>query len=140
MKKKSLISTLFALPKAVMAQSANTMHLDNDIVKIGIAVASIGAVMLFVLEVVKRFMDYRLKEKALELRISDELASSIFGDKLNKSVTEAIKWFSLFAGLGIGLTIVNYTLPLGFHSLAIMAFSIAAGFLGYVIYLTRSEK
>jgi hypothetical protein len=51
-----------------------------------------------------------------------------------------IKWFSIFAAIGIGLTIINYALPLGVHSLAIMSFSIAAGFLGYHLFLKRSKK
>jgi len=43
-------------------------------------------------------------------------------------------------GIGLGLTIINYTLPLGIHSFAIIAFSIAASFLGYFLFLKQDEK
>jgi len=140
MKKMKLISLIVVLPRALAAQSGNTMHLDNDILKIGIAVVATGVVMLFLLEIIKRFLDYRLKDKALELRISDELASKIFSDKTEKNFAGAAKWTFLITGLGIGFTCVHYTLPIGFHSLAIIAFSIAGGFLAYFLYIKRSEK
>jgi len=42
--------------------------------------------------------------------------------------------------IGIGLLIIDATLPLGIHSVAIMAFSIALSFLGYFMYIRRSDK
>ena len=51
-----------------------------------------------------------------------------------------IKWFAILTGIGMGLTIINYTLPLGIHPLAIIAFSIAASFLGYFLFLKQDEK
>jgi TctA family transporter len=41
---------------------------------------------------------------------------------------------------GGGLFIVNQYLPLGIHSIGIMAISIAMGFLAYSLYLKRFDK
>jgi hypothetical protein len=45
-----------------------------------------------------------------------------------------------FSRLGAGLMIVNYTQPLGIHSLAIMAFSISLSFLGYYFFIRQAGK
>jgi len=53
---------------------------------------------------------------------------------------QIIKWFLVLTGLGLGLTIISMTLPLGIHSMAIMSFSIALSFLGYYVFTKRTEK
>jgi hypothetical protein len=58
----------------------------------------------------------------------------------NENRNVNIKWFAVLTGLGAGLTIIYYTLPFGIHSLAIMAFCIAASFLAYFFFLKYSEK
>ena len=50
------------------------------------------------------------------------------------------KWFAMLAGTGVGLTLVNYTMPLGVHSIAIMSFSIAASFLGYYLFIRKTRE
>jgi hypothetical protein len=46
----------------------------------------------------------------------------------------------MLAGTGVGLTLVNYTMPLGVHSIAIMSFSIAASFLGYYLFIRKTRE
>jgi Zn-dependent protease with chaperone function len=70
--------------------------------------------------------------------VPENIASSILQTNSKESRHINIKWFALLAGIGAGLTIVNYTLPLGIHSLAIMMFSISLSFLGYFFYLKLS--
>jgi hypothetical protein len=76
----------------------------------------------------------------VEKGIPENIASSILQTSPNENRNINIKWFALLTGLATGLTIIYYTLPLGIHSLAIMAFCIAAGFLGYYFFLKRSDK
>jgi len=66
--------------------------------------------------------------------------SSLLQTKTGEDRNINIKWFAILAGIGAGLMIVNYTMPLGFHSIAIMAFSISLSFLGYYFFLRLSEK
>ena len=49
-------------------------------------------------------------------------------------------WIKLLTALGLGLTIITYTMPLGIHSIAIMAFCIAAAYLGFYFFTRQSEK
>jgi hypothetical protein len=100
----------------------------------------IGLVMLFLLSILKRFLEFRIKNKIVEKGVPENLVSSILrpGTKENGAIN--FKWFTILAGMGVGLTIVDYTLPLGIHSLAIMSFSIAASFLGYHYFLKRADK
>jgi len=86
-------------------------------------------------------MDYRLKNKIVEKGIPENIASSILQTNPKEDRNINIKWFAILAALGVGFTIIYYTLPLGIHSLAIMAFSIAVSFLGYFFFLsTQKDK
>jgi hypothetical protein len=94
----------------------------------------------FFLMAVKRFMDHRLKSKIIDKGISEQLAATVLQNNREDKKQESIKWFFLLVGIGTGLSIVYNQLPLGIHSVAIMAFSIAASFLGYYFYLRYSKK
>lgn len=131
---------VLADPLITNAQSSGNEPLDRDILKILIAVFCFGISMIFVLKIFKLFLNYQIKNKALELRVSEELASAILNDKSETEGQDSIKWFFVFACLGIGFTIVHYTLPIGYHSLAIIAFSVAAAFLGYFSYIHFFKK
>jgi hypothetical protein len=76
----------------------------------------------------------------VEKGISENIASSILQTNPKEDRNINIKWFAILAGLGTALTIINFTLPLGIHSLAIMAFCIASSFLGYFFFIKYSEK
>ncbi|MCF0072743.1 hypothetical protein LZD49_19840 [Dyadobacter sp. CY261] len=139
---KRITFTLFAslAPSVLNAQSFSEAFADSDMLKIGIAVICMGLAMLFILEMFRRFFDFQIKSKALEMRVPEELASVILNDKPGKDRKSGIKWSFIFAGLGFGLTLVHYTRPWGTHSFAIMAFSLAAAFFGYYCYIRFSEK
>jgi hypothetical protein len=96
--------------------------------------------MYFILTVLKRILEHRLKNKIIDKGISENIASSILQTTPTEGRNAYIKWFAILAGIGLGLTGVNYTQPLGFHSLAIMAFSISLSFLGYYLFTKNTEK
>ncbi|MVM39248.1 hypothetical protein GO730_19610 [Spirosoma sp. HMF3257] len=83
---------------------------------------------------IKRLFDYQLKRRALELGVSE-----IPARETDEALT-SIKWFSIWLGLGLGFTLIHFTLPLGIHSLAILAFCLAASFLGYFFFLKQSSS
>lgn len=122
------------------AQSFSEAFSDSNMLKIGIAVICMGLSMLFILEMFRRFFDYQIKSKALELRVTEELATVILNGKPGKDRKSSVKWSFIFAGLGIGLTLAHYTRPWGTHSFAIIALSLAAAFFGYYCYIRFSEK
>ncbi|WP_020597220.1 hypothetical protein [Spirosoma panaciterrae] len=117
-------------PGLVQAQTA-TPYIDRDLVALGVAILAGGVGLLALLEVIKRLFDYQLKRRALELGVSE-----IPARETDEALT-TLKWFSIWLGLGLGLTLVHFTLPLGIHSLAILAFCLAASFLGYFLFLKQ---
>ncbi|MEZ5106838.1 MAG: hypothetical protein R2757_20200 [Draconibacterium sp.] len=140
MKKIIIITTLLSAPVFVHAQSNNLPVINEDIFKIGTTIFVVGLFMVFILGILKRIMDYRLKNKIVEKGIPENITSSILQTNPKEDKNNNIKWFAILTGLGVGLTIVNYTLPLGIHSLAIMSFCIAGSFLAYFFFLKQSEK
>ncbi|MCC6287976.1 MAG: hypothetical protein IT249_08825 [Chitinophagaceae bacterium] len=140
MKKIISIATVIATPFFVNAQNTNTPAIDKEIFNICATIFVVGLFMIFILVILKKIIDYRLKNKIIDKGIPENVISSILQTNPKENRNSNIKWFAILTGLGIGLTIINYTLPLGFHSLAIMAFSIATGFLGYYLFARYSEK
>lgn len=117
------------------------MQYNRDIFETCSVIFVVGMFMFFIMAVMKKIFEHRLKNKIVDKGISEVVAQSILETKSteeNKNIN--IKWFSILAGIGIGLTGVNYTQPLGFHSLAIMAFSISLSFLGYYFFTRNSGK
>ena len=139
---KSIISltAVITMPFVVNAQSINTPTIDKEIFNVCATIFLVGLFMIFILGILKRSIDYRLKTKIVEKGIPENIASSILQTNPKQDRNINIKWFAILAGLGTGLTIIYYTLPLGIHSLAIMAFCIAASFLGYFLFLRQSER
>jgi hypothetical protein len=112
-----------------------------DIFEACAAIFVTGMFMFFIITVMNRIFEHRLKNKIVEKGISETAAQSLLENQSARENKNAnIKWFSILAGIGIGLTGVNYTQPLGFHSLAIMAFSISLSFLGYYFFTKNTEK
>jgi len=135
MKKIPYIICLTMLPYLARAQSKDMAFFDQDMIKICLALISTGVLLLFILEVVKQFFDYRLKNRIIELRVPEEVANAILKPETGRS---SMKWVSVFTAVGIGLTLIHFARPLGIHSVAILAFSTAAGFLGFFYYLRKS--
>ena len=142
MKKILSLIIMSALSSLAVAQDTHTlrdMGINDEVFKISATIIVVILVMIFILSVLKRMLDYRIKNRIVEKGVSEDLASSILqSDSGNGDVN--IKWFSILTGIGIGLMIVKYTLPLGIHSIAIMSFTTAVSFLGYHQYLKRSKK
>ena len=144
MKKVLTITTASLTCFALNAQEYHNnalMQYNMNIFEICASIFVIGMFMFFIITVMKRIFEQRLKNKIVDKGISETVAHSILDTKSAEENKHAnIKWFSLLAGMGIGLTGVNYTQPLGFHSLAIMAFSISLSFLGYYFFTRNAEK
>ena len=117
------------------------MQYNQDVFEACAAIFVVGMFMVFIITVMKKIFEHRLKNKIVDKGISESIAQSILETKTaeeDKNVN--IKWFAILAGIGLGLTGVNYTQPLGFHSLAIMAFSISLSFLGYYLFTRNTGK
>jgi hypothetical protein len=142
MKKTLSTIAMSGISALATAQDPNTPHdigFNEDVFKISATIFVAILLMIFILSVLKRMLDHRIKNRIVEKGVSEELASSILRSDTSDENAN-IKWFSILTGIGIGLTLINYTSPLGIHSIAIMSFTIAVSFLGYHQYLKRSKK
>jgi drug/metabolite transporter (DMT)-like permease len=137
---KKIITTVFATMGIIIANAQGDSDLDRSIFNACAVIFVMLAVMGFILSIIKKIIDYRLKNKIVDKGISENIASSILQTTPHEGINANIKWFAILAGIGAGLMLVNYTQPLGFHSVAIMAFSISLSFLGYYFFIRQSGK
>ena|SRR5205809_309158 len=125
----------------VNAQDNLDMEFRPEVFRSVVAIFVVGMFMYFIINIMKRIFEHRLKNKIVDKGISENIAQSILASQTTEDNKYAnVKWFAILAGIGIGLTGVNYTQPLGFHSLAIMAFSISLSFLGYYLFTRSAGK
>lgn len=140
MKKTFLTIMAIASTLVANAQSDSVSTVDKDIL-VGIGMLILTALISFtILAIIKGWMEYRLKNKSIDNGLSESVINSILQDDTNRNKNANIKWFAILAGVGTALTIINYTLPLGIHSIAIMTFSVSASFLGYFFFLKYTDK
>jgi len=139
MKKLITVSAAILICFAANA-NGNVLEINEEMVQVAAAIFVLGMFMYFIISVLKRILEHRLKNKIIDKGISESIATSILETNSGENKNANIKWFAILAGIGIGLTGVNYSQPLGFHSLAIMAFSISLSFLGYYFFAKKTEK
>lgn len=118
----------------------NTLNIDPDIFKTIVVITIIVMIMRFIMLILKKLLDHKLKNKIIDKGVSEELASSILQPESNEEKYTHIKWFLILLATGIGLFITDVFLPLGIHSIGIMAISISIGFLAFSQYLKRFDK
>ncbi|MEL6811115.1 MAG: DUF6249 domain-containing protein [Bacteroidota bacterium] len=118
----------------------NETPIDPDVYKASVIIFMIILIVSILVSVLKYVLDHKLKNKMLEKEISEELVTSILQKDSQSAKHHSVKWFLVLMATGIGLFITHFYLPLGIHSVGIMAISIAIGFLIHSIYLNRFNK
>lgn len=125
---------------AASAQDNSIVPIDKDIQVMTGLIIVIALISFTILAIIKRWMEYRLKNKLIDSGLSENIINAVLQDATNRNKNSNIKWFAILAGVGTALTIINYTLPLGIHSLAIMTFCVSASFLCYFFFLKYADK
>ncbi len=113
-----------------------------DLVNICAIVGVIYLVSNWILQMIKQNLDYKLKSKLIEKQTAENIIVQLVqpNKKDEGNGKTILQWFFILAGIGTGFTIINFTAPFGLHSMAIMAFCIAAGFAGYYYASKKLEK
>lgn len=132
--------TIVFSPFILSAQEAETNHIDREVFRTCSIIFLIALFMLFFIVIIRKIIDYRIKSKIIDKGIPESLVSSILQHNPNEDRNGVVKWGTVIAGIGVGLTIVNYTLPLGFHSLAIMAFCISVSLIAYYLLIRYLDE
>lgn len=112
---------------------------DRQFMQIPFMVLIVYILASFILSIIRQILDYHVKTKLIEKNAPENIVIQILQANKRESRNSALKWFSLFAGAGVGLLLVSFFQPFGIHSLIIMAFSIAAGFFGHYFFTKRSN-
>ena len=143
--KRLLLLLLFCLTAgAAWAQDALTPALGGNTVELGrhVLMPLLGLYLLcsFVLAAIKMVLNYLLKNKIVDTAvISESIVERLLPgpqDEQNK----VVKWVALLLSTGVGLAVCNWYLPLGLHSIIILLFSTALGFLAYYLFVSRQAK
>jgi len=94
----------------------------------------------FILQLVKQRLDYRLKDKMVEKETASTVVNQLTQGNKKDNENSILQWIFVLCGIGIGFTIIYYSNPFGAHSMAIMAFSLAAVFLAYYLVIKSKKK
>lgn len=93
----------------------------------------------FVLAIVRTVLNYLLKRQILASAVSETVVERLLpGPQAEHN--KLVKWIALLLSTGTGLALCNWYLPLGIHSVIILIFSTALGFLAYYLFLRRQAK
>jgi hypothetical protein len=143
MKKLVVVAIIFFIPFVLYAQEdllrGGGIQISAEYVRIFASIVVLYLIITFILAIIKSILDFRLKSRMVDKGVSDKVVEQFLQPQNRDSKTQAIKAFLILAGIGVGLTAINFTSPIGIHSFAIMAFSIALSFLGYFYFIKRSE-
>jgi len=95
----------------------------------------------FILRIIKQSLEFKLKNKIIDKGTGEPVVAQLLQPETNKEKRNyLLQWFFILVAIGLGFGIVSLSRPFGLHSLAIMAFSIAAGFGGYYFFTRGTEK
>ncbi|AMR29047.1 hypothetical protein A0257_19380 [Hymenobacter psoromatis] len=142
--KRFLLLPLFCLITwEASAQSALVPALDANLVEIArrVIFPTIALFLLgyFVLAAIKLVLNYLLKRQIVAAAVSESIVERLLPSPQDEQ-NGVVKWMALLFSSGAGLAACSWYLPLGIHSIIILLFSTAFGFLAYYLYLRRQAK
>ena len=140
--KRFWLLLLFCL--ATWQASAQGTHrlelaLDESVVDLALPVAVLFLISSFVLGAIKLVLNYLLKKQLVASATSESIVERLLPgpkDEQNK----VVKWVILLLSTATGLVLCSRYLPWGLHSVIILLFSTAGGFLAYYFFLRRQAK
>jgi hypothetical protein len=143
--KRLLLLLLFCLTTgAAWAQDTLATALDGNAVEIGrhVIMPLLGLYLLcsFVLATIKMVLNYLLKNKIVDTAVISESTVERLLPGPQDEQNKVVKWVALLLSTGTGLALCSWYLPLGLHSIIILLFSTAFGFLAYYFFLRRQAK
>ncbi|MBO9611185.1 MAG: hypothetical protein J7619_00750 [Dyadobacter sp.] len=139
MKKILSIISLAAVPASANAQTTPNTYVDRDQVALGVTVLLVALLLAFLLELTRRYFQYRLKEKVLESGVSEEFAALLLQSDSRQNLQTCVKWFVLFLGMAVGFTIIAFTNLTPWGALAVLSLCLSGSFAGYYFFLKKSD-
>ena len=143
---KKLASPIVILSTLSQSASAQPELGTTETISIAMYVLNALAILLaiciassFVLTLVRLFLNDRLKKALIEKGASQQVIAQLLPSE-KKERTLALKWCCLFSAAGLGLLAAYFFQPMGWHSVIILTFSLAVGFLAYYLLIRRTSS
>jgi hypothetical protein len=144
MKKLITITPALLIFAAARAEDKGGFPIDRDFLVDAFHIAATIFLLYlcfsFVLDLLQRNLDHRIKSKAIAAGSSETMVSQLMARQKKDVRRGALAWICVLLALGLGLSIINLTLPIGLHSMAILAFSIGAGLLAFYLISGRRQS
>ncbi|HEY8971922.1 MAG TPA: hypothetical protein VIM64_22625 [Puia sp.] len=143
-KKLITVTPALLIFAAARAEDRSASFIDRDFLVDAFHIASTIFLLYlcfnFVLELLQRNLDHRIKSKAIAAGASESMVGRLLARKKKNVRRGALAWICVLLAIGLGLSIINLTLPFGLHSMAILAFSIGAGLLAFYLISGRERN
>jgi hypothetical protein len=110
-----------------------------DVLNISAVLFAVYLISSFLVLLLKQHYSYRIKNRMLDKGTEENIVRQLLQPDKKENKNYYLLWFCMLAAIGAGLTLVSLIKPFGLHSLAILAFSMAAGF-GAYYYFTRERE
>ena len=143
MKKIIILTLLVSATLGAHAQSVTNVFTDKntfeEFVRNVVLLLMIYMVTSFILNMIKLFLNDRLKRKIVETGTSEAIAAQLLDSK--KSDREnSLKWFFALAAIAAGLGVIGCYHMTDIYALMVIAFCLAVGFLGHYFMSRRLQK
>jgi hypothetical protein len=143
---KKLLTTASILFVAFAAQAqpqdvfdpSKDRQLYFDILNICGVLTTVYLIASLLMQLLKQHYNYRIKNRMLDKGTEENIVRQLLQPDKKENKNYYLLWFCMLTGIGAGLILVSLIRPFGLHSLAILAFSMAAGF-GAYYYFTRES-
>jgi len=142
MKKLSVLAVVLLSSVMVHAQRFDdrSIGIIEEITRSIIILFGMSLIGSFILIIFRQILDHRLKNRMLEKGASDELATQFLRPDVKDVKKQTMKWFIIFLCIGAGFLFIDATQPIGLHSIAILCFCIALGYLAYYLFVRKMEN
>jgi hypothetical protein len=117
---------------------ARDRQLYFDALNICAVLTGLYLIASFLQHIVKQYYNYRIKNRMLDKSTDLQIVREMLQPDKKENKDYILQWFCMLLAIGAGLTLVNFIRPFGLHSLAILAFSVAAGFGGYYYFSKKA--
>lgn len=143
---KKIITTVGVLCFAFAAKAEDVFdpmkdrQLYFDILNICAVLTGLYLISSFLQRMVKQYYSYRIRNRMLDKGTEVDIIKEILQPDKKQDKNYILQWFCMLLAIGAGLTLINFIRPFGLHSLAILAFSVAAGFGAFWYFSKRTES
>lgn len=141
---KKIFATASILSIAIASKAQDSFdplkdrQLYFEVLNICAVLTGMYLISSFIQRMLKQYYGHRIRNRILDKGTEETIVREILQPDKNETKNHTLQWFCMLAAIGAGLMLVNWIRPFGLHSLAILAFSVAAGF-GAYYYFSRER-